>query len=226
MEIKLNHDTAFVLELFDKNFAVSQSVVIQWIVMAVIIIIAFVVTRKLTIIPSKRQTVVEMIVEFLNGLVDTDMGEEHEKAYGPFIGTLAIFMLILNLTGLMGVAPATMDINVTLAFALVSFFAINGYAIRYNHLGNYLQSYLKPYPAMLPMNVLEKFTVIISLTLRLAINMLAGVILLHLVYYAMGYFAFIIPVPLHLFFDMFVPAIQTYVFIKLTMVNTKMALGH
>ncbi|MGI6732095.1 MAG: F0F1 ATP synthase subunit A [Anaerovoracaceae bacterium] len=226
MEIQLNHGTAFTLELFDKTIAVSQSIVIQWIVMAIIIILALIMTRKLTIIPTKGQTVIEMIVEFLNGLVETDMGDEHKKAFGPFIGTMAIFMLILNLTGLIGVAPATMDINVTLSFALVSFFAINGYAIKYCHLGNYLHSYLQPYPAMLPMNVLEKFTVIISLTLRLAINMLAGVILLHLVYYAMGYFAFIVPVPLHLFFDLFVPVIQTYVFIKLTMVNTKMALGH
>jgi F-type H+-transporting ATPase subunit a len=133
---------------------------------------------------------------------------------------------MMNMTGLVGFAPSTRDINVTLTLALASAFVINANAIAHNGLGGYLHSYFKPYPFMLPMNLIEKFTVPLSLCLRLFINMLVGVIFMELIYMAMGKLAFGVPVPMHFFFDLFVAVIQTYVFIMLTIVFTKTATEH
>jgi len=124
------------------------------------------------------------------------------------------------------VAPSTKDINVTLTFAMVSFFVINGNAIAKNGLDGYLVSYFKPYALMFPMNLIEKVTIPLSLCLRLFINMLVGVIMMELIYMGMGHFAFLVPVPLHFFFDFFVAIIQTFVFMMLTMVYTKTAAEH
>jgi F-type H+-transporting ATPase subunit a len=167
-----------------------------------------------------------MLVNLFNGLVGSNMGQEYKKAFVPYIGTLGIFMFMLNSSGLVGVAPSTKDINVTLTFAMISFFVINGNVVAKHGVGGYLLSYFRPYPLMLPMNIIEKVTVPLSLCLRLFINMLVGTILMELIYMGMGHLAFIVPVPLHFFFDLFVAVIQTFVFMMLTMVYTKMGAEH
>jgi F-type H+-transporting ATPase subunit a len=193
--------------------------------MAIIIVIAVISTRNLKKIPNRKQGVLEIIVETIISQVKSNMGEEYVK-FVPFIGTLALFMLFLNLTGLVGVDPSTKDINVTFAFALMSFVIIQGNAIKKIGAGGYLKGFLKPYAPMLPMNVIEKITLPLSLCLRLFCNMLVAVMVLGLLYGALGHFAFIIPIPFHLFFDLFDGIIQTYVFVMLTMVYTKIGVEH
>ncbi len=222
----INAEPIFEFDLFNHTMAVTRSITIQWVVMAIIIVLALLVTRNLGKVPTKRQTVIEMLVNLFNGLVGSNMGSEYKKTFVPYIGTLGIFMFIMNASGLVGVAPSTKDINVTLTFAMISFFVINGNAIAKNGLGGYVHSYFKPYALMLPMNLIEKFTIPLSLCLRLFINMLVGTILMELVYMGMGHLAFIVPVPLHFFFDLFVAVIQTFVFMMLTMVYTKTAAEH
>lgn len=224
--MEINAEPILEFELFNHTMELTKSIVIQWFVMAVIIILALLVTRNLDRIPSKRQTVVEMVINLFNGLVTANMGPEYKKTFVPYIGTLGIFMVVMNASGLLGVAPSTKDINVTLTFAMISFFVINGNAIAKHGVGSYLHSYIRPYPLMLPMNIIEKFTIPLSLCLRLFINMLVGTILMELVYMGMGHLAFIVPVPLHFFFDLFVAVIQTFVFMMLTMVYTKTGAEH
>jgi F-type H+-transporting ATPase subunit a len=224
--MSINAEPIFEFDLFNTTMVVTRSIVIQWVIMAAIIVLALLVTRDLGKIPSKRQTVVEMLVNLFNGLVGSNMGPEYKKTFVPYIGTLGIFMFIMNSSGLFGVAPSTKDINVTLTFAMISFFVINGNQIIKHGLGGYVHSYFKPYALMLPMNLIEKVTIPLSLCLRLFINMLVGTILMELIYMGMGHLAFIVPVPLHFFFDLFVAAIQTFVFMMLTMVYTKTAAEH
>lgn len=226
MHLSLNAHEVFEFSVSNHTFVVTMSVILQWVIMAVIIISVLLLTRKLEKIPSKKQTVIEMVVNLFNGLVCSNLGNEYKKRFVPFIGTLGIFIVMMNMTGLVGFAPSTKDINVTLTLALASAFVINANSIAHNGLGGYLHSYFKPYPFMLPMNLIEKVTVPLSLCLRLFINMLVGVIFMELIYMAMGKLAFVIPVPLHFFFDLFVAVIQTYVFIMLTIVFTKTAVEH
>ncbi|MDD4564028.1 MAG: F0F1 ATP synthase subunit A [Eubacteriales bacterium] len=217
----LNAQEIFEFTVFDRTFVVTESIVVQWLIMVVLTVLVLLLTRNLEKVPSKRQTVIEMIVNLFNGLVVSNLGESYKKNFVPFIGTLGIFIVFMNLTGLIGLPPSTKDINVTLMLALISAVVINGTAIARNGLGGYLHGFVKPYAFMLPMNIIEKFTVPLSLCLRLFINLLVGVIFIELTYMALGYFALIIPVPLHFFFDLFVALIQTYVFIMLTIVFTK-----
>ena len=224
--MEINAEPIFEFELFNHTMELTRSIVVQWFIMAIIIVVALLVTKNFGKVPTKRQTIVEMLVNLFNGLVVSNMGPEYKKTFVPYIGTLGIFMFIMNASGLVGVAPSTKDINVTLTFAMISFFVINGNVIAKHGIGGYMLSYIRPYPLMLPMNIIEKFTVPLSLCLRLFINMLVGTILMELIYMGMGHLAFIVPVPLHFFFDLFVAVIQTFVFMMLTMVYTKMGAEH
>jgi F-type H+-transporting ATPase subunit a len=221
----MNPKTVFTLHILNHSIDITSSITTQWIVMAIIIILALILTRNLKKIPDKKQSSVEILVETINGLVMSNMGEEYKK-FIPFIGTLAVFLFFLNLSGLIGVDPSTKDINVTLAFALMSFVIIQGNAIKKIGVGGYLKGYLKPYAPMIVMNVIEKITLPLSLCLRLFCNMLVGAMVLGLVYGALGHFAFVIPVPLHFFFDLFDGIIQMFVFVMLTMVYTKIGVEH
>ena len=221
--MSLSPETAFQFNLFSHTINVSQSIVTQWVVMAVIVILTLILTRNLGKIPSKRQSVMEMIVTMINNFVGSTMGNEYKKFFIPYIGTMAVFFTFLNLSGLVGVEPSTGDINVTAAFALMTFFIVNGNAIMKHGLGGYLHGYLKPFPPMLPLNLIEKFTIPFSLCLRLFCNMTVGAIVIALVYEAMGHFAFVVPIAVHGFFDVFDGLIQVFVFMLLTMVYTKIA---
>ncbi len=223
MHISLNALEVFQFNAFNHTFVVTMSVILQWVIMAVLLISVPLLTKNLNKFPSKKQTVIEMVVNLFNGLVCGNLGSEYRKRFMPFIGTLGIFIVMMNMTGLLGFAPATKDLNVTVTLALIAAVAINATAISTNGLGGYLHSYFKPYPFMLPMNLIEKFTIPLSLCLRLFINMLVGVIFMELIYIAMGHFAFVLPIPLHFFFDLFVAVIQTYVFMMLTIIFTKTA---
>jgi len=219
----MNPKTVFDFDFFGHTIDVTSSIVTQWFFMAVIIVLVLLVTRNIGKMPSKRQSVLEMVVTAIAGLVDSNMGKEYKKFFVLYIGSMGIFMFFLNTSGLIGIVPSTMDINVTAAFALMTFFLINGNAIRENGVKGYLHGYLQPFAPMLVMNVIEKVTIPLSLTLRLFINMVVGTIILELVYHGLGHLAFLIPVPLHFFFDLFVGVIQTFVFMMLTMVYVKTA---
>ncbi|MDF2503798.1 MAG: F0F1-type synthase, alpha subunit [Clostridium sp.] len=222
--IKMDSETIFNLHLASHVFAVTTSIVTQWVIMAIIIVLAIILTRNIKTIPSKTQSVVEIFVETIDGLIKSNMGDNF-KSFVPFIGTLAIFLFFLNLTGLVGVDPSTKDINVTAAFAIMSFVVIQATSIKRIGVGGYLKSYLQPFAPMIIMNVIEKITLPLSLCLRLFCNMLVGVMIIGLIYTGLNHFAFGIPIIAHGFFDLFDGIIQMYVFVMLTMVYTKMAIS-
>lgn len=220
--MELGAKTVFNLNIGGYNIGITESIVIQWIMMAVIIIIALLVTRNLKNVPDKKQSVLEMIINLISGLVRENMGEKFMN-FVPVIGTMAIFMLFLNLSGLIGIDPSTKDISVTAGFAIISCFIINATAFKRIGVGGYIKAIFSQGPIMVPMNLLEKFTIPISLCLRLFINMLVGVIVMSLIYKVVP---LVVPIPLHAFFDAFDGALQVYVFILLTMIFTKLGIEH
>ncbi len=221
----LNSEVMFTLHIINHKIEITQSIVVQWIIMAVIILLTLVFVNNLKKVPDKKQSVIEMIVEFVNNLVSENMGDKYNN-FVPFIGTMGIFLLFLNLSGLIGVDPSTEDINVTAGFAIISFFVINGNAFAKVGVGGYIKELFHPSPIMFPMKLLEKVTLPISLCLRLFCNMLVGSIIIGLLYQLMNYlghvFAIGVPIPLHFFFDMFDGIIQVYIFMMLTMLYTRM----
>jgi F-type H+-transporting ATPase subunit a len=212
-------------KLFGFDIAITEGVVIQWILIALITIVVLLLTSNLKKIPDKKQSALEMLIETINGLVRDNMGESF-RDLTPYVGTLLIFLLAMNLTPLFGIEAPTKELGATAGLAIISFFIIQAYAIKKAGLKGYLKGYLSPMPAILPMNILEKLVLPVSLSLRLFGNMLAGAVILDLVYSKLGYFAIGIPVPVHFYFDLFDGGLQMFIFAMLTMVNIKVVLEH
>lgn len=213
------------------NFKVdiTPSIVVQWGIIIILTILSIYLTRNLKPVPERKQNIAEIFVETVNKLVKENMGEEY-KAFVPFVGTLILYLLLMNLTGLVGIEPPTKNYSITLAMAIISFLVIQGYAIKKMGLGHYFLGYGKPIALMLPLNVMERIMLPVSLSLRLFGNITAGSVIMGLIYKALGgisWFAQLgIPVFLHFYFDVFDGAIQMIIFTMLTMINIKIISEH
>ncbi|QAT38982.1 F0F1 ATP synthase subunit A [Clostridium sp. JN-9] len=210
----------FQIPLFGYKIGITSSILIQWIVIIALGVIAYSLTKNLKKVPDKKQGAVEIFVNFIDNLVKDNMGE-NAMEFVPYVGTLVIYLLVLNLVGLTGFKAPTEDFSVTLGFAAVSFFVIQANSIKKNGLISYFTGYAKPLGLLLPINILERIMTPVSLSLRLFGNMTAGAVILGIVYSGLGKFSIGIPIPLHAYFDVFDGTIQTAIFVMLTMINIK-----
>ena len=219
----------FSFEIGNFTLVITQSIIIQWIVILILGIGAFLLTRNLKLRPTKVQAALEKIYQMLRNLVVETMGEVYES-FLPYIGTLMIYLLVLNFIGLVGFKPPTQDLSVTVSFAIVTFLVVNLNAIFKNGITGYAKGYLHPFGAMLPINIMERLVLPVSLSLRLFGNMYAATILVEMVYHALGGIAVVaqigLPVIVHGYFDIFDGAIQMLVFSMLTMINIKVTGEH
>jgi F-type H+-transporting ATPase subunit a len=219
----------FSFDLGNFTLNITASVIIQWIVILILGIGAFLLTRNLKLKPNKTQSALEKVYQTIHDLVISVMGEEY-GAFLPYIGTLMIYLLILNFVGLLGFKPPTADLSVTASLAMVTFLVVNLNAIKKHGLISYGKGLAHPYAFMLPINIMERFVLLVSLSLRLYGNMVAAVIIVELIYHGLGSMSMFaqtgIPIPVHLYFDIFDGAIQMIVFSMLTMINIKVTAEH
>ena len=208
---------------------ITEAVVVQWVVILIIGITAYLLTRNMKRVPGKKQVIIESIYNYVKNLVIDNMGESF-SSYIPYIGTLVIYLLALNFTGLVGIKPATESLSVTFGLALTSFLVINGTAIKKNGLIGYAKGLTQPFLFMLPINIMERGVILVSLSLRLFGNMLAATLLVDMVYKALGsisWFAQLgLPIVVHGYFDLFDGTIQMLVFTMLTVINIKVTAEH
>ena len=206
------------------TFDLTAGIVIEWIIILILGMGAFILTRNLKLRPSKTQSALEKLYQTIRDFVVSTMGEENES-FLPYIGTLMIYLLLLNLPGLIGFRPPTSDLSITASFAIITFLVVNINAIRKNGLIGFGKGLVHPFPAMLPLNILERFILPVSLSLRLYGNMIAAVILVDLVYKGLGSISMFaqlgLPIIVHGYFDFFDGLIQMIVFSMLTMINIK-----
>jgi F-type H+-transporting ATPase subunit a len=112
---ELNCETVFTIPLFG-GIPVYESVVVTWIIMAVVFLLCILLSRNLSVEnPSRRQVVVETAIKGLNDFFTETVGEKG-KAYIPYLSAIAIYIGIANLIGLLGFKPPTKDMNVCLSF--------------------------------------------------------------------------------------------------------------
>lgn len=219
----------FDISVFGHTYGFSFNIVIQWVIIVLLALVSIYLTRGLKKIPDKKQSVAELFVESLTNFVKDTMGEDY-SGFVPYVGGLGIFLLTMNLTGLVGFEPPTMDYSVALGMALTTFLVIQGYTIKKLGVGHYFLGYAKPIAFLLPMNVLERVLLPVSLSLRLFGNMTAAAAIMGIIYSSLGrigWFAQIgIPVPLHFYFDLFDGGVQMVVFTMLTMINIKVIAEH
>ena len=207
------------LNFFGQEVYLTTTHVSLLIICAALIILAVVVRLKLKDTegkPSGFQNAIELVVEMLDGMVYSSMGKKGIP-FRNYISILFVFILISNLSGLVGLRPPTADYGVTLALGLMTFTIVQFNNIKYNKFGA-VKELFEPIPLLFPINLIGEIAVPISLSLRLFGNVLAGTVIMALLYGLLSKFAFVWPGALHAYFDVFSGAIQSYVFCMLTMV--------
>lgn len=167
-------------------------------------------------VPTGFQNLVEMIVEMLDKMVGSTMGK-NAPGFLNYIGTIFIFILFSNISGLFGLRPPTADYGVTLPLGLMTFTLIHFNKFKYQKVKGVIEGLCNPWPIWAPINIIGDVAVPISLSLRLFANALSGTVMMALVYGLLSKIAIIWPAALHVYFDLFSGAIQTYVFCMLTM---------
>lgn len=184
--------------------------------------------KKAAQIPTGLQNVAELIVEKLDGMVKGTMGKNAGK-FLNYIGTVFIFILISNISGLMGLRPPTADYGVTLPLGILTFILVHYNQFKYQKPKDIWKGMCSPLPPWLPLwlpiNLISEIAVPISLSLRLFANILSGTVMMALIYGLLKVVAIAWPAALHVYFDLFSGAIQTYVFCMLTMTYISDAIG-
>ncbi len=209
----------FSYTLFGQTVWITTSHVCILIIFLVLIgffIAARITMNKAAEVPGTFQNIIELIVEKLDGMVEGVMGKWSPK-FRNYIGTIFLFILLSNISGLFGLRPPTADYGTTLALGLITFTLIHYNQFKYQKVKGVIKGLCDPWPIWAPINIIGDCAVPISLSLRLFANVLSGLVMTTLVYGLLGKIAVIWPAALHVYLDLFSGAIQTYVFCMLTM---------
>jgi F-type H+-transporting ATPase subunit a len=193
---------------------VAACVGATWAIMAILVLGGILVTRRLSLVPSKTQAAFELIVD----TVDAQIRDTMQAGPGPyraFIGTLFVFVFVSNWSSLVpGVEPPTAHVETDAALALLVFFAVIWFGIRAGGVSGYLKTFATPNPIMIPLNFIESITRAFSLMVRLFGNVMSGVFVVGIVLSLAG---LLVPIPL-MALDLLTGAVQAYIFAILAMV--------
>ena len=227
------------------DMSINKAVVYLWIGTALTIVLGIVLMRvRLRLTPDRRQTIGETIYDIAQSQV-AEQGLP-TKAIGrwfPYVASLMIFIFVVNLLGFIplpltgetwhgipvwGIYAATSSLSVTLALALVTFVFTHVEGIRWNGPVRYFKSWIpeapKPLLALIvPLEILGQFMRLISLSVRLFANMLAGHILiltfLGLIFIFQSFALLFVLLPATLFYVfevVIVVGIQAFIFAALS----------
>ena len=199
------------------HYGINTTIVFStWFVVFLLAILSFLATRNLQVYPGRMQNVMEVIIDGLHALLIDTMGE-HGKKFFPLIATLGLFILTANLIGIIpGFESPTANINTNLAMALVVFFSTHVVGV-ITHGFKYVKQFLGPVwwlsPLMLPIELVSHLSRPLSLTFRLFGNIAGEDIVLLVVLLLVP---LLVPLPI-MFLMIFTSAVQTLVFMLLTM---------
>lgn len=223
-----------IFDFGDGSVFVSESILLGLIVAVILAVLGIWLGSNLKTVPKGKQVFAEFIVEKIYQLTEESLGKENSH-FAPYIGTIFGFIFLGSSLGTFGLRPITADLNVTFSLSALTFLLIQLSSTKRLGLRGRLKEMCEPYPFMFPLKVLEEMTLPVSLGLRLFGNILGGVIVVELWMHFMTYLSnflttvpflrAVLVLPLNGFFDMFEPAIQTYIFTMLTMVFLRSSLG-
>ena len=168
------------------DLQISETLVVSWIVMALITGLCIWLTHDLKVEKiSKRQAVAEMLVEMANKFVIGNAGEKFRTLI-PFVAALFATSVVSNLISLIGLRSPTADLSTEAAWAIVVFIMITAQKIKTSGIGGYLKGFTTPIAVMTPFNVLSELATPISLACRHFGNILSGVVINALIYGALA----------------------------------------
>ncbi len=242
---KLEH-SLFIVELFNKVFGKPLATLLSWLgihvadpehlvpdYIVISLIVALLLTlllglssRKLSLVPSKRQSVLELIIQTFEGLLVDTIGEQGKK-YLPLVATVGLFILFCNLIGLVpGFMSPTSKLNVTIGCALVVFVYYHFQGIRAQGLLKYLKHFAGPIPLlaplMVPIEIISHFSRPVSLSIRLFGNIFAEEVLIIIMASIIPFF---LPLPF-MAIAIFTAVIQSFVFVLLACIYIAGAVAH
>lgn len=218
------------------TFSITNSLFLTFIVSLVLIFSAFLIHKRINIIPGKIQSILEMGMEWFLDLMSSTLGSvKMAERYFPLIATIFIFIMVSNLLGIFpGVGSFTIengshkvslfrspaaDLNFTLAFAVISVVVTNVLGAMavgfFPHISKFI-NFKDPIKFFIGiLEIVSEVAKIISLSFRLFGNVFAGEVLLTIVFFLSPYF---VPLPF-LFLEIFVGLIQAFLFAMLTLVS-------
>ena len=216
LQNQLNIDEVFGFDVAGVHIGFDEGTVVSWIIIAVMTVLAIILTRGFKIEGeiSKRQLLLEMCYEKAESFFKTIMSEKVEK-YIPWLMSMALFIGISNMVGLLGFKPPTKSMQVTLAMALTTIVLVEYCAFKDKGIKGRLKAFTKPVWIVTPINILEIFTKPLSLCMRLFGNIIAAFTIMELIK-AVPFTKFGVPAVFSLYFDLFDGLLQAYIFVFLT----------
>lgn len=209
---ELNCETVFKIPVFG-GIGVSESVVVTWVIMAVLVLLSIIFVRNLKVEnPGKVQMVLEAAISWIQNFFEGIIGKEN-KRYIPYLITVILYLGVSNIIGLFGFKPPTKDLNVTAALAIMSMFLIEYSGIHRNGVKHWVKHFAQPVPVVAPIMVLEIVIRPLSLCMRLFGNVLGAFVIMELL---KAVIPVLVPIPFSCYFDIFDGLLQAYVFVFLT----------
>jgi len=200
---------------------VTEPVVVAWAVIALLGLGSALATRRLSLLPSRTQATLEMVVSTIDSQIRDTM-QTDPAPFRALIGSIFLFTLVSNWSSIIpGVEPPTAHIETDAAMALIVFVATVAWGLRVRGLAGYLATYAEPTWVMIPINVVEQFTRTFSLVVRLFGNVMAGVFIIGIILTLAG---LLVPVPL-MALDLLTGTVQAYIFAVLATVFIGAAVG-
>ncbi|SOE53383.1 ATP synthase F0 subcomplex A subunit [Burkholderia sp. OK233] len=194
--------------------SITAPVVVTWAIMILMTVGAVLLSRRLSLAPTRLQTALELLVVTIDQQIRDTMQTE-PATYRALIGTLFIFVLIANWSALVpGVSPPTAHLETDAALALIVLGATVFYGIRTRGTAAYFAAFAEPSWVMIPLNVVEQITRTFSLVVRLFGNVMSGVFVIGIILSLAG---LLVPIPL-MALDLLTGAVQAYIFSVLAMV--------
>ena len=194
-----------------------------WLAMLLLLALGLMVRRNLAIVPGKVQNVLETIIGGLENFTVENMGEAEGRRFFPVLCGTFLFILSMNLMGLVPLFEApTADINTTAALAVAVFLYYNYVGIRRWH-GHYIHQFMGPMPALAPFMIIIEFISHLarplSLTMRLFGNIYGESMVLVLFFMLLPLIA---TLPVYFLFLM-AKTLQAFIFFMLSLIYIKSA---
>jgi F-type H+-transporting ATPase subunit a len=187
---------------------ISRTVVTTWALMLVLAAGCWIATRAFQVVAGGWQAVIETIVLGIEEQIEALLGRD-AAPFLPLLGTLLIFLVVANLSGIVpGVRAPTASIETPAALATIVFLSVHFYGIKFQGFGPYLKSYLRPNPILLPLNILSEITRSFSLAMRLFGNIMSEELVVAII---LGLAGLLVPIPF-MAFGILVGLVQAYIF--------------
>ena len=235
------------------NWATVFSVLV---VTGILVLFAWIVGRRVGIVPRRLQVAVEFFYEFFAGIVEQALGKERARRFFPIYATLFLFLWVSNMIGIIPtpavevggepfvdlnhngcydpcdtytdvnkngrrdpgllipqVIEPTRDVNTTIGLAILMAVIAHLTQMRVRGIRGYIKDYFSPMFIMFPLNFVGRIVEMVSTSMRLFGNIFGGAVIIMIA----GYFTskIVLPIPLQIFFGLFVGTIQAFVFTML-----------